>query len=124
MTEKIPTSPRGCGAAGRKLWRAVLTQYELEDHEAALLERACRVADTCADLQVVVDAEGVMSTNRFGDPIAHPALVELRQQSIVLARLIVALRVPLGEDDASSKHAPGRAPVRSLRGVHALGVAR
>lgn len=123
MTDRIPAAPRGCGAAGRKLWRSVIAEYELEQHEMALLERACRVADTCADLQAVVDREGVMSANRFGDSIAHPALVELRQESIVLARLIVALRVPLGEEDATSKNSP-RAQVRSIRGVHGLSVAR
>jgi hypothetical protein len=50
-------------------------------------------------------------------------VVELRAQRIVLARLIVALRVPLGEEDASSnaaKHGPARLQRRAARGVYAL----
>lgn len=122
---KIPPAPTGSGRAGRKLWRAVLEQFELEEHEATLLERACRVADSCAALQAIVDREGVMSADRFGATVPHPALVELRQQSMVLARLIVALRVPLGEQtEQDGAPVVQRGQRRGLRGVHGLGVAK
>jgi hypothetical protein len=75
----------------------------------ALLRQACRVADSCDDLQAIVDSEGVLVAGR-----AHPALTELRQQRIVLARLIVALRVPLGDQE-------GRSQYRGARGVSAIG---
>jgi hypothetical protein len=107
---KVPRAPAGAKTAGRALWRAVLAAYELEEHELALLRQACRVADACDDLQVLVDAEGPVVAGR-----AHPALVELRQQRIVLARLIVALRVPLGEDEAAE-----RSQYRGPRGVYGI----
>lgn len=124
MSTKLPPAPTGSGRAGRKLWRAVMEQFELNDHEVALLERACRTADACANLQAVVDAEGVMARNRFGDPVPHPALVELRAQSLVLARLIVALRVPLGEQDTEPAPVTRRTQRRGVRGVYGLGVAQ
>jgi len=104
----IPAAPRGIGPEGRKLWRAVLGEFELEEHELLLLRQAVRVADTCAQLQAMVDDHGPLRDGR-----AHPALVELRQQRILLARLIVALRVPLGEEDSRSQR-------RGLRGVYGI----
>ena len=86
------------------------------EHEAVLLARACRVSDVCADLQAVVDSEGPLVTTRLGEQRTHPALVELRAQGMLLARLIVALRVPLGDDDAESSR-PQR---RGIRGVYGL----
>lgn len=107
---KVPRAPVGAKAAGRALWRSVLTAYELDEHEMVLLRQASRVADACDDLQVLVDKDGPVVAGR-----AHPALVELRQQRIVLARLIVALRVPLGEDGAA-----GRSQYRGPRGVYGI----
>ena len=109
-----PTPPRGTQAAGKRLWRSVLTAFTLEEHELALLRQAVHVADLCDVLQAIVDVEGPILEDR-----AHPALVELRQQRILLARLIVALRVPLGEQDAQDA-APGRTQYRGVRGVYGI----
>ncbi len=114
---KIPPVPTGTGPAGRHLWRAVLTDYELVEHEVTLLRQAVRTVDLCDDLQRVVDAEGVMATNRLGDAKTHPAISELRQQRLALARLVVALRVPLGDQEQT----PTAAPRRPLPGCSAGG---
>ncbi len=110
----LPAPPKGTRAAGRRLWRAVLTDYELAEHELTLLRQAVHVADLCEHLQQRVDNEGPL----FGDR-AHPALVELRQERILLARLIVALRVPLGEEE-DAKPAASRSQRRGLRGVYGI----
>ena len=47
-----------------------------------------------------------------GDEVAQPLMVEARQQSIVLARLIAALRIPDAEDNR-----PQRRGVRGAYGV-------
>ncbi len=112
MTTKIPAAPAGAGTAGKRLWRSVLADFELAEHELALLRQAVCVADTCAALQATVDRDGLLAAGR-----AHPALVELRQQRVLLARLIVALRVPLGADEDVQ---PGRAQYRGTRGVYAI----
>jgi hypothetical protein len=114
----IPRPPAGTKAAGRRLWRAVQDKFELAEHEETLLRQACRVADLCADLQATVDAEGPLTTTRLGETKTHPAVVELRNQRALLARLIVALRVPLGDQEQST---PRTAPIprvqrRGLRG--------
>ena len=112
MAVRVPAPPRGAQAAGRRLWRAVLREFELEEHEQTLLRQAVHVADLCDGLQREVDAEGFLRDGRI-----HPAVVELRQQRIVLARLIVALRVPLGVMEGKSED---RTQHRGTRGVYAL----
>jgi len=107
-----PAAPTGSGAAGRRLWRSVTTEYELAEHELALLRQAAGVADTCELLAGIVAVEGPLTNGK-----AHPALVELRQQRILLARLVVALRVPLGDEDAADED---RSQYRGTRGVYAI----
>jgi len=101
----------------------VLSDFELAEHELVLLRQACRVADVCDELADVVAADGVLMTTRLNEQKIHPGLVELRQQRIVLARLIVALRVPLGDQEgpapAVSSSPSARLQRRGLRGVYA-----
>jgi hypothetical protein len=106
----IPKPPDGVGEAGRRLWSSVLESFVLEEHELALLRQACQVADLCDGLQAEVDASGLLVGGR-----TNPALVELRQQRILLARLVVALRVPLGEEASD-----GRDQRRGIRGVYGI----
>jgi hypothetical protein len=118
----IPRAPTGAGTAGKKLWKAVLDSFELAEHEQTLLRQAVRVADLCEQLQAVVDAEGAMLTGHDNQPRTHPAVIELRQQRIVLARLVVALRVPLGDQETDGPTGePARLQRRGPRGVYAIG---
>jgi hypothetical protein len=114
-----PRAPEGARAAGRRLWRSIVDEFELDEHELALLRQAVRVVDTIDALQAVVDRDGVLTV----EGKTHPAVVELRQQRLVLARLIVALRVPIGEGE--SKHSPvsrlqRRGGVRGVYGPRAV----
>ncbi len=40
-----------------------------------------------------------MVTNAKGEMAPHPAIVEARQQSIVLTRLLASMRLPVGDED-------------------------
>jgi hypothetical protein len=107
-----PRPPKGTGPAGRRLWSSIVSVYRLEEHELALLREAARTADICAGLQDIVDEQGPM----VGSPArTNPALVELRQQRIVLTRMIVSLRVPIGDQE----DAP-RTQYRGTRGAYHL----
>ena len=96
MTTTAPKPPTDLKRSGRALWRAVLADFDLDEHERQLLHETCRTRDLCDRLQTVLDTDGVMSTSSQGVRV-HPAAVELRQQRIVLARLLAALNVPSGE---------------------------
>src|SRR4051794_39384619 len=103
--------PAGLSQTGRKLWRAVAGGFELGGPGGALLREVCRTADAIDTLQALLDAEGLTSNSSQGLRV-HPALVELRQQRIALARLLVALRIPMGDEG------DGRTQRRGVRGVY------
>jgi hypothetical protein len=69
-----------------------------------LLRQAVRAADMLDKLAAVIDRDGPTIQGRM-----HPAVREPRQQQIVLARLLAALRLP-AEDEADP--APARRPQR------------
>lgn len=106
------TPPAGLGAAGRALWHSISGTYEVDPHEGEVLVQACRTADRVAALDAVVDAEGPMVDDaKRGLSIAHPALVESRQQRVLLGRLLAQLRLPDSEDQR-----PQRRGVRGFYG--------
>ena len=53
MTTK-PKPPVASKAGGKALWAAVLDDYELEEHELALLRELVRTVDLLDDLAAVV----------------------------------------------------------------------
>ncbi len=103
--------PKGSKTAGRRLWKSVTDDYDLSGAELEILRSAVRVADALDDLAAIVVLEGVIEPGVVGR--AHPALVEHRQQSIALARLLSALRLPDSAESARLQH-------RGTRGVYSL----
>lgn len=104
--------PPGLGAVGKRLWAAVTDDFELAEHELAQLEEACRVRDTIAALRKLVTKDGQMISSSQGMRL-HPAVAEIRQQQLALARILATLRVPGLEED--------RLPAsRGARGVYGM----
>ncbi len=105
-----PKTPPGLDAPGRKLWQAVAAEFEMSEHEAAMLEEACRTRDLLGRLRAELDASPVMLESSQGMRL-HPAVAELRQQRLALARLLATLGVPgLDEDELPA--------ARGVRGVY------
>lgn len=110
--------PEGLGEHGERLWRAVVEEFDLAEHERLLLQEMARTADELARLREIVDREGVIVRGAGLTQKAHPALVESRQLRIALARLAASLRLPAGDDDDLD----GRPQRRSgARGVYGFG---
>jgi hypothetical protein len=91
-------TPPGLAAAGRKLWQSIAKEFELEVYEESLLLQAARCADTLDRLATEAANATVTVVNMKGDRVAHPAMVESRQQAITLSRLLASLRLPSGEE--------------------------
>lgn len=106
-----PKAPTGLKPGGRKLWIRVLDDYELAEHELQILQQAARTIDQIDELAAIVKTDGSMQESPQGRRV-HPAVQELRQQRIVLARLLAALNIPAEED--------GSRPVRAPRGVYGI----
>ncbi|MBB6351865.1 hypothetical protein FHU36_008448 [Nonomuraea muscovyensis] len=112
--------PDDTGVSGRRLWASVVAEYELEEHELALLREMVRTVDLLDSLNDAVYADGLMVSGPGLQQRVHPAAIEARQQKIALARLAAALRLPAGEEDDTQKGA--RRPQRRVgaRGVYGI----
>lgn len=112
---KAPGAPTGRSSA---LYDAVTDEYELSRHELALLDELVGTLDLIDDLAAVLAAEGLMSDSSQGRRV-HPAAAELRQQRIVAARLLAALRIPVDEDGMPD--GGRRLQRRPVRGFYGMG---
>ncbi len=113
-------APSGLAAAGRRLWTSALADYEFDVHEELLLLQACRCADRLDRLAVEAENGPVTVENHKGDLVPHPALTESRQQSITLARLLAALRMPSGEQGGQLVRPQRRGGARGAYGVRVV----
>ena len=93
---KIPPPPASLSTSGAGLWRKVVADFELAEHELALLRQAGQTLDAIDRLQAALAADDVIEEGSQGRKV-HPALPELRQQRITFARLIAQLGAP--DDD-------------------------
>jgi hypothetical protein len=118
----VPAAPRGSKASGKRLWRSILGEYVLEEHEVALLREMTRQVDQLDQLQAAVERDGLMVTGPGLSKRVHPAAVEARQARIALARLAAALRLPAGDEDTDDAKSGTRRPQRraGVRGPYRL----
>jgi hypothetical protein len=94
----VKYAPRGLGVAGKRLWTAVMDEFNLDGSAIEKLVQACQTTDLLHDLQAkVADTPAIIESP--SGPRIHPLLVELRQQRLVLTKLIGALGLPAEFDD-------------------------
>jgi P27 family predicted phage terminase small subunit len=119
MTSGTSKPPASLGRAGSALWRSIVSDVpddaELDARELVLLEQACRAADHESALQAVVKRDGVTAKGSTGQKVVHPALVEARQQRLVILRLLSAI----GLDDDTAAAATSPASRRARRAAEA-----
>lgn len=117
-TSETPSVPAGARDAGRRLWLSVVSEYDLDEHETAILLEAVRTVDLLQELEARAAKDGAVIDSPQGLR-AHPAVVEARQQRIALARLLAALRLPAGEagDRQANARPQRRAGVRRPYGI-------
>jgi hypothetical protein len=114
---KGPKTPAGLAGAGARLWRSIVDEYALDCHEELLLLQACRTCDRLDRLDVEASDNPVTVVNMKGDRVSHPALVESRQQSLTLARLLASLRLPSGEEEDRPQRRGAARGSYGIRGV-------
>lgn len=114
-------TPKGLGARGRRLWREITAEHELDPSQKVLLEEACRTADRLDRLDAKLsgreDAWAHLVTRvDLGDDETRvielrvdSALSEARQQQNVFKQLLASLRLP---DQASGARPQQRGGAR------------
>lgn len=85
--------PRGLKAGGRRLWTAVTRDFEPDEAGAAQLVQACHTVDLIADLRKEIASSGLKVDSPQGVRVS-PFVVEIRQQRLLLAKLIASLGLP------------------------------
>jgi len=119
MTDNaVARPPTGTCAGGRRLWASITSDYDLDEHELAVLTEAVRTVDLLEKLEAAIRSEGAIVESSQGRK-ANPAAVEARQQRITLARLLAALRMPAGEDGDEQANARPRRRV-GVRGTYGI----
>jgi P27 family predicted phage terminase small subunit len=72
----------------RDLWERTLEHYELDIHHLKLLEAACTAYDRMTEARAILDRDGVVYHDRFGNPRKHPCVSVEQDARLAFARLI------------------------------------
>lgn len=107
MAESIPRAPVGLGIEGRRLWKSVLQDFDLEPWQLAILRTACESADRVAEAREAVKRDGACVAGRFG-PKVHPMLAVERDSRTALLRALRELSLDSSQAEAYARPAPIR----------------
>lgn len=93
-------APRHLTARSRTWWESVVSTYALEDHHVRLLTLAAESWDRAQEARKMVDKEGIVVQDRFGQPKAHPAVAIERDSRLMFAKMLreLALDVDAPEE--------------------------
>ena len=94
----LPKAPKGLSAAARALSRRMLQHFEVDDAAGRLLlESAFRQLDRAEQARAILEEEGIILTDRFGQKKAHPAAVIERDARAGMLASLRALNLELGD---------------------------
>jgi phage terminase small subunit len=80
--------PNTLSPAAQSWWKATTEEYELEPHHVRLLSEAAHSWDRAAQARALVDAEGIVVRDRFGQVKSHPAVAIERDARNVFVRIM------------------------------------
>ena len=87
-------------------WRKIVTEWQLDDPALLILGSALESFDRMRQAQAILDKEGVVISDRFGQPKQHPATLVERDAKSVMLRALKTLNL-----DMEPLHdKPGRPP--------------
>lgn len=120
MTESTPrrppAAPKGLGPGGRALWRAIVTDHDLDGMQRVHLTEACRMKDRCDKLDEVLRGEAstwmsltvdIQSDGQVYELRITNALSKANETANSMKQLLAAMRLP---DVASGKRPQQRGP--------------
>lgn len=97
--------PRHLKKSGRKFYRHVVSEFELEPHHVEQVIQAAQCLDRIDRAREEIDAHGPYFTDRFGQPKEHPAHKTERDNKILFNRILRELCLDIEEPKT-----PGRPP--------------
>ena len=88
MTQAIPRAPRGLSGRSKALWASILTDFDLSEPEQAILIEALRSLDRADEARGIVDRDGQVSADRFGQLKPHPCIAVERDMRGLFTRTL------------------------------------
>jgi hypothetical protein len=111
-----PAAPAGITGAGLALWHELHAELSFTMTEERVAVELCRTVTLCEVLAAELDALGPVTVGQRGVRV-NPIAAELRQQRLVVARLVASLNIPAHPND---EVVGGRGRRGGVRGVYAL----
>ncbi len=99
--DKKMRAPRHLSTPSRTWWESVVSSYELEPHHIRLLTHAAESWDRAAEARKLVDKEGIVILDRFGQQKEHPATRIERDSRLTFAKLLRELALDVEAPDAA-----------------------
>lgn len=91
-----PRPPAGLSAEARRLWKSILEQYEIDDDAGFLLLRtAMESLDRMREAQTILQKDGIVIADRFGQKRQHPATLVERDAKNMLLRSLKSLNLDI-----------------------------
>jgi phage terminase small subunit len=100
--------PSGLSDAAKAWWRETVAEYELEAHHLRLLTEAAWSWDRAQQARALVDAEGMVLRDRFGQAKAHPAVAIERDSRAAYLRACRELDLDGAQQPESRPPRPSR----------------
>jgi len=92
VAEPATEPPSTLGEAGAKLWRSVMSQYDIRDAGGlAILEGACVSRDRSTEFAAILAREGLMIRTKSGTIREHPLIRHEREERALECRLLQRL---------------------------------
>jgi len=94
--KKIKEAPADLGAAGKKFWQEVMSEYALEEaHDLARLSLAAASLDDIDLGERQIKIDGMYIFDRYGGLKEHPAAKAIRDNRILFCRIIRELALDI-----------------------------
>ncbi len=94
MKTKLPLAPKHLSRECKRLWVAVLNDWQVEDFAGlAILQVGLEARDRAAKCRKQIDREGEVLTDRFGQKKPHPLLAAERDSRSAFLTAIKSLNM-------------------------------
>ena len=86
---KLPRAPNGLKNPGKRFWRKILTEYDLQDtHDFERLAMAAKCLDDLSDIEAKIETDGRFITNRYNTIVEHPGCKAIRDGRMLFIKII------------------------------------
>ena len=91
---KKSDAPKHLSADGRRMWRQLYGDYQIDDAAGlALLQAACEAFDRAQQARRRIDRDGAVIRDRFSQPKPHPSCAIERDARSQMIAALRALRL-------------------------------